>query len=47
MNHAYNLTVEQALTDKVSFMVAYVGTAGRNLLNWRDLNACPISPDRL
>ncbi len=45
MNHAYNLTVEQALTDKVSFMVAYVGTAGRNLLNWRDLNACPISPD--
>ena len=45
MNHAYNLTIEQALTDKVSFMVAYVGTAGRNLLNWRDLNACPISPD--
>jgi len=43
MNHAYNLTVEQGLSDKVSFMVAYVGTAGRNLVNWRDLNACPIS----
>jgi hypothetical protein len=45
MNHAYNLTIEQELTDKASFMVAYVGTAGRNLVNWRDLNACPMSTD--
>ena len=43
MNHAYNLTIEQELTNKASFMVAYVGTAGRDLVNWRDLNACPIS----
>lgn len=43
MNHAYNLTVEQEITNQMSFMVAYVGTAGRDLLNWRDLNACPIS----
>ena len=43
MNHAYNLTVEQQLTDKHAFSVAYVGTAGRDLVNWRDLNACPIS----
>ena len=45
MNHAYNLTIEQQVTNKTSFSVAYVGTAGRDLLNWRDLNACPISPD--
>ncbi len=43
-NHAYNLTVEQELTGRMSFSVAFVGTAGRDLLNWRDLNACPISP---
>jgi len=43
MNHAYNLTVEQELTNKVAFSLAYVGTAGRDLVNWRDLNACPIS----
>jgi hypothetical protein len=43
MNHAYNLTVEQQLTNKTSFSLAYVGTAGRELLNWRDLNACPIA----
>jgi outer membrane receptor protein involved in Fe transport len=43
MNHAYNLTVEQELTNKMSFSLAYVGTAGRDLVNWRDLNACPIS----
>jgi hypothetical protein len=43
MNHAYNLTIEQELSDKMSFSIAYVGTAGRDLLNWRDLNACPIS----
>jgi hypothetical protein len=43
MNHAYNLTVEQALTNNVSFSLAYVGTAGRDLSNWRDLNACPVS----
>ena len=29
MNHAYNLTVEQQLTNKTSFSLAYVGTAGR------------------
>jgi Carboxypeptidase regulatory-like domain/TonB dependent receptor-like, beta-barrel/TonB-dependent Receptor Plug Domain len=43
MNHAYNLTIEQELTNNVALSVAYVGTAGRDLLNWRDLNACPIS----
>ena len=43
MNHAYNLTIEQELTNKTSFTVAYVGTAGGDLVNWRDLNACPIS----
>jgi hypothetical protein len=45
MNHAYNLTIEQAINDKMSFSIAYVGTAGRDLVNWRDLNACHISPD--
>jgi outer membrane receptor protein involved in Fe transport len=45
MNHAYNLTVEQALTNKTAVSVAYVGTLGRDLVNWRDLNACPISID--
>jgi outer membrane receptor protein involved in Fe transport len=43
MNHAYNLTIEQAITSKTAFSVAYVGTAGRDLVNWRDLNACPVS----
>jgi hypothetical protein len=43
MNHAYNLTVEQQLGNKTAFSLAYVGTAGRDLSNWRDLNACPIS----
>src|SRR5262249_9386621 len=43
MNHAYNLTLEQELTNKTSFSIAYVGTAGRDLANWRDLNACPMS----
>ena len=42
-NHAYNLTIEQELNNKVAFSVAYVGTAGRDLVNWRDLNACPVS----
>jgi len=43
MNHAYNLTVEQELGSKVAFSLAYVGTAGRDLVNWRDLNACHVS----
>jgi len=43
MNHAYNLTIEQAVSNKTAFSVAYAGTAGRDLVNWRDLNACPIS----
>jgi outer membrane receptor protein involved in Fe transport len=43
MNHAYNLTVEQQVSNKMSFSLAFVGTAGRDLLNWRDLNACPVS----
>jgi len=43
MNHAYNLTIEQQLSNKTAFSIAYVGTAGRDLLNWRDLNACPVS----
>jgi len=43
MNHAYNLTIEQQLSAKTAFSVAYVGTAGRDLVNWRDLNACPVS----
>jgi len=42
MNHSYNLTVEQELSAKVSFSLAYVGTAGRDLMNWRDLNASSI-----
>jgi len=45
MNHAYNLTIEQELTNKTSFSIAYVGTAGRELVNWHDLNACPVSTD--
>jgi hypothetical protein len=43
MNHAYNLTVEQEFGRGMSFSLAYVGTAGRDLINWRDLNACPAS----
>jgi hypothetical protein len=43
MNHAYNFTVEQSLTNKTAVSLAYVGTAGRDLVNWRDLNACPVS----
>jgi Carboxypeptidase regulatory-like domain/TonB-dependent Receptor Plug Domain/TonB dependent receptor len=43
MNHAYNLTIEQQLGIKTAFSIAYVGTAGRDLVNWRDLNACPVS----
>ena len=43
MNHAYNLTIEQELSRKTAFSIAYVGTAGRDLVNWRDLNACPVS----
>ncbi len=42
-NHAYNLTIEQELNRKTAISVAYVGTAGRDLVNWRDLNACPVS----
>jgi len=45
MNHAYNLTIEQELSSKTSFSIAYVGTAGRDLVNWRDLNACPVSTE--
>ncbi len=45
MNHAYNLTLEEELRHNLSISIAYVGTAGRDLVNWRDLNACPISPD--
>jgi hypothetical protein len=43
MNHAYNLTIEQQLNSKTAFSLAYVGTSGRDLVNWRDLNACPVS----
>jgi hypothetical protein len=43
MNHAYNLTIEQELNNKMTVSVAYVGTAGRDLISWRDMNACPIS----
>jgi len=43
MNHAYNLTLEQELNSKTAVSLAYVGTAGRDLINWRDLNACPVS----
>jgi outer membrane receptor protein involved in Fe transport len=45
MNHAYNLTIEQGISNKTAFSVAYVGTKGRDLVNWRDLNACPVSTD--
>ena len=43
MNHAYNITIEQQLSNKTALSIAYVGTAGRDLVNWRDLNACPVS----
>ena len=43
MNHAYNVTLEKSLSNKMAISVAYVGTAGRDLVNWRDLNACPVS----
>jgi hypothetical protein len=43
MNHAYNLTIEQQVSGRTALSLAYVGTAGRDLVNWRDLNACPIS----
>jgi hypothetical protein len=43
MNHAYNLTIEQQLSLKTAFSIAYVGTAGRDLVNWRDLDACAVS----
>lgn len=43
MNHAYNLTIEQEVSNKTAFSIAYVGTKGRDLINWRDLNACPVS----
>lgn len=43
MNHAYNVTMEQELSNRTAVSIAYVGTAGRDLANWRDLNACPIS----
>jgi len=43
MNHAYNLTIEQATSRNTAVSIAYAGTAGRDLVNWRDLNACPIS----
>jgi len=43
MNHAFNLTIEQEISNKTAFSIAYVGTKGRDLVNWRDLNACPIS----
>src|SRR5437868_889478 len=43
MNHAYNITIEQQFGLKTAMSIAYVGTAGRDLVNWRDLNACPVS----
>jgi hypothetical protein len=43
MNHAYNITVEQQLTGNTAFSIGYVGTKGRDLVNFRDLNACPVS----
>jgi outer membrane receptor protein involved in Fe transport len=43
MNHAFNVTIEHELNSKTAFSVAYVGTKGRDLVNWRDLNACPVS----
>lgn len=46
MNHAYNLTLEQELGAKTAFSLAYVGTAGRDLVNFRDLNACPVSTEK-
>ena len=46
MNHSYNFTIEQELSRNLSFSVGYVGTAGRDLANWRDLNACAISAQK-
>ena len=42
-NHAYNLTIEREVSHNTAFSIAYVGTKGRDLVNWRDLNACPVS----
>jgi hypothetical protein len=44
-NHSFNLTIEQQISAKTSFSIAYVGTAGRDLINWRDLNACAPDPN--
>src|SRR5207302_455938 len=44
LNRAYNLTIEQELSHNTAVSVAYVGTAGRDLVNSHDLNACPVSP---
>ena len=43
MNHAFNVTIEKEVSNKTAFSVAYVGTKGRDLVNWRDLNACTVS----
>jgi outer membrane receptor protein involved in Fe transport len=43
MNHAFNVTIEHELNYKTAFSIAYVGTKGRDLINFRDLNACPVS----
>ena len=43
MNHAFNVTIEHELNNKTAFSIAYVGTKGRDLVNFRDLNACPVS----
>jgi outer membrane receptor protein involved in Fe transport len=45
MNHAFNVTIEREVGSKTAFSIAYVGTKGRDLVNWRDLNACPVSTD--
>jgi hypothetical protein len=44
MNHAFNVTIEQALSKNIALSIAYVGTKGRDLVNWRDLNACTPDP---
>ncbi|MCI0352423.1 MAG: TonB-dependent receptor [Acidobacteriales bacterium] len=44
MLHAVNLSLEQELSRNLSAVVSYVGTFGRDLIAWRDINACPADP---
>jgi hypothetical protein len=43
MLHAANLTLEREIAKNLAFSVGYAGTFGRQLPNWRNLNACPVN----